>query len=303
MRFRWCRFSDLQACRSLLSPVYGENRQLDAQLPRIWKAWLADRGGAWLVIEDEDAAATYLQGFLAVMFVRPGFAPRAQKRAPPALAVYESALSGQSPVLSYKEVRSANTHASLTAVVLHLALRDAMTRRQRHHAMQVASEAIYFSLSGYRIDALLCDEEAQGRTSIGASASTPADGMDGARAPGFLAPSVLQPLSFLFCARRPKLGFSPAQQLVLNHALLGATDAEIARELGISNDAIKQTWRGIYQRVSCVAPHWFTSDKERGAGTRGAERKRRLLERLRHRLEELRPYDFNARSSEGRLAT
>lgn len=97
--------------------------------------------------------------------------------------------------------------------------------------------------------------------------------------------------SFLFEYAPPQIFFSPSQQRLLQVAMRGGTDEELARELHISRSGVKKAWRAIYDRIFSQAPDWLpdnapaeVSDRERGPS-----RKHRLLARLRDHPEELRP--------------
>lgn len=89
----------------------------------------------------------------------------------------------------------------------------------------------------------------------------------------------------------PSIGYSSRQQDLLELAMEGRSDSEAAAALGISEDAIARRWRSIY-RLS-------EKDEEVQARFRAAEqglkapstRKRYiLLDILRQRREELRPW-------------
>lgn len=108
-------------------------------------------------------------------------------------------------------------------------------------------------------------------------------------------PAAVNPLSHLFHSLPPRFGLTGAAQRVLQRALLSQTDSEIAADLGISQDAVKKTWRLIYQRVDDVAPHLFRTVHPTAHLHRSAERRRYLLDYLRTHLEELRPVNAAGR--------
>ena len=83
---------------------------------------------------------------------------------------------------------------------------------------------------------------------------------------------------------KPKLGLSLGEQEVIEFALLGHTDAEIAVLLKIGEDGLKKRWRAVYARVSAA-------DSSLIPESAAPQIKRKLiLEALRGRLEEIRPY-------------
>jgi len=95
----------------------------------------------------------------------------------------------------------------------------------------------------------------------------------------------------LFDYHVPTLGFNRSEQRLLERALSGATDEQLARMLGISLPTAKKMWVSIYNRVEDRLPA-LVSDPLRSdspAGSRGKEKRRGLLAYLREHLEELRP--------------
>ena len=102
--------------------------------------------------------------------------------------------------------------------------------------------------------------------------------------------------SLLFHALPPRFALSASAQRILERAMLLHSDEEIAGQLEISVDAVKKTWRAIYQRVDNVAPRMFGSVvRASNPSHRSSERRRHLLDYLRTHLEELRPMDGRTR--------
>lgn len=85
-------------------------------------------------------------------------------------------------------------------------------------------------------------------------------------------------------APKPRLGFSLAEQEVLEHALLGAPDDRIAELVGLSEDGLKKRWRAVFQRVAETEPELLP------ASVPVQSKRKLLLDALRMRLEEIRPY-------------
>jgi hypothetical protein len=93
----------------------------------------------------------------------------------------------------------------------------------------------------------------------------------------------------LFATAPPRCAFSRKRQRVLEGAVNNMTDREIAAALGIKANAVAQHWRKIYQRVEQELPFLFR-DLAAGSGTRGAEKRRRVVAYVAEHPEELRPY-------------
>jgi hypothetical protein len=97
-------------------------------------------------------------------------------------------------------------------------------------------------------------------------------------------------MSSLFSYEPPRIYFRPAEQRMLLAALRGLSDEGLVGELGISQSAVKKTWRSAYHRVSQAAlPELPLSTTVATETKRGKEKKQPLLEYLRRHMEELRP--------------
>lgn len=83
---------------------------------------------------------------------------------------------------------------------------------------------------------------------------------------------------------RPHLGFTRADQKLLELALLDHSDRDAAAALGISIEAVKKRWRSIYAKVARMEPALLRADLN------GADQRRTLFQSLRSNLQELRPY-------------
>jgi DNA-binding CsgD family transcriptional regulator len=88
----------------------------------------------------------------------------------------------------------------------------------------------------------------------------------------------------------PRFGFSPAEKEQLFTAMIGATDAELADEFGVSPETVRKRWRSIYERVSADPDLALLPRAENEDAKRGPEKRTLLLQYLEHHLEELRPY-------------
>ncbi len=102
--------------------------------------------------------------------------------------------------------------------------------------------------------------------------------------------------SFPFQYAPARFSFTAGQLELLDRSLRGETDEELARSLCLSLSAVKKRWRSIYERVELCDPHIVMAGSgvdENGATAfeqkRGAEKRRHLLNYLRHHPEELHP--------------
>jgi len=98
----------------------------------------------------------------------------------------------------------------------------------------------------------------------------------------------------LYATAPPRCAFSRKQQRVLEAAVNNMTDREIAASLGTNANAVVQHWRKIYLRVEQEIP-FLLHDLSAGEGTRGHEKRRRVVAYVAEHPEELRPYAGRAK--------
>ncbi len=321
MRYRLATPADLETFRSLLHPGFAPSLFVRNNLVDLWKALLANNSMRITLIEDPDLPThEAIQMVGASVFLREDFAENYLKQPYPGLSakLYEDALAEDSPVLSYKEIREANSHGGLHLLMLHFALRDPdLSHPRTQEVMFAVNTAFFFFYGGYHLKTAM--QEVYGLQAaeymkaggfhivdyFGAASDESSNVASLELKPYFLLlrkddvqPSAVNPLSFLFYPMQPRIHFSSGEQRVLELALLNESDAEIAQALGVSPDAVKKTWRRVYERASRVAPHLAPPESEGAAnGVRGAEKRRHLLDFLRIHLEELRPHEPPARLS------
>jgi len=98
-------------------------------------------------------------------------------------------------------------------------------------------------------------------------------------------------IASLFVYTPPRFHFSRSERALLQHALMGRTCEQLAISLSLSRWTVKKRWHAIYDRVADVDSDLLPPSIAYGAHacSRGAERRRRLLNYLRQHLEELRP--------------
>jgi hypothetical protein len=314
VRFRLATEHDLPTCRTLLHPGFRASPAVRDQMVRLWTELLASRPGTFGVIEDSARPhPDAIEAFGFSVFVTDRFAEAICGCPRPYLAalIYEDMLGGRSPVLSQGEIRDANASDGLNLAVLHFGLRDPdMTKERTQRALQAGMAAFYFFHGGYKLKVLL--QEVYGKQQAdyvcagGGRVFGDFDGSAGVGVAGapaehrpflfvqsrkWVTPAAVSPLSSLFHTPKPQLGFSPTEQHVLVRALLNESDVEIAAALSVPLDAVKKAWRRIYERMATAIPYLLDRPEQAElTNHRGREKRRHLLEYLRHHLEELRPY-------------
>jgi hypothetical protein len=319
MRYRFAKPADLETLLALLPPSFEPSPRVRESLVELWRSLIADGSSRITVVEDPEQPASHtVQAIGASAFVNDNFV-RAYLADPyPNLSaeIYERILEGQSPLLSEREIGVANSGDGLNLVMLHFALRNPnLDDAKTQQVMVAVNAAFFFFYGGYRLKLAL--QEVYGRQAaeymkaggfhIVSDFNATVNGhTDHSRDvhPYLLLlrkdqvqPSVVNPLSFLFYPVAPHIHFSPAEQKLLELALLNKSDLEISKDLGVSLDAVKKAWRRAFERATTKAPNLLGADEGfSDAGQRGTEKRRHLLEYLRIHLEELRPVERGRRT-------
>lgn len=102
--------------------------------------------------------------------------------------------------------------------------------------------------------------------------------------------AMLTPLMPLFVYSPPRLGLTPPEQELLQAALRGATNRELAEELGITESAVGSRWSRILARVADV-PGWSAVPSGGdNSPRRGAQVRHHLLRYVASHPSELTPH-------------
>ncbi len=217
---------------------------------------------------------------------------------------------GDSPLLSEKQVREANSKGGLNLAVWASTVRMADIRR-----VEVWQELMTTFLDehrGYLLKELVAQGESaehlEGIRNTGIRLFKCPDGGYGdfgatnleelktkphiVGTTGELARGVpISWIGLIFVHEVPRFGFSRSEQRLLLSALAGGTDENLSDELGISLSTTKKMWRSIYRRVAARNPELIPGDSQTDDETskRGKSKKQHLMPYLREHLQELRP--------------
>lgn len=281
---------------------------LPALLPRL----MATPACPMVVFEDapKELGGARFFSWAATLFVRPPVIEAYLAAPRPALAaqVLESLIDGGQPLLSFDEMRRANSGPGLLAIVVSLPLgRFAWDHPVLDQLRRSAPLAFMHCVAGHRLQAIyyevftraVADYVRRGGyrllhdfSAAAGTGSIPADAQPHMLrlVEGDLQPGAMSFASHLFNPPRPRLRLSPAEQRVALKALAGAPDWAIAEMLGLSLETVRTHWSSIYARLSATLPEFAErSDREKRI-TRGPERRRRAVEYLRQSMHELRPH-------------
>jgi len=313
---------DVRGCVDVIAahPIVGRRyAETISQLSDAWLHCLGSNAFHGRTFEDISGSHVRLLGAGVRAFVSDAFM-REVKTPPffwygPELA--RRITSGNSPLLSDKEVRDANSSGGLNLLVWEgcISLEDS-GRPELHREMGDAVMADHrgFLIKEYVVQAAVpdvlhvltnagaCAVDKNGRY----AAFGKEDVLDLFQRPhviGWTRELAIGEmgawLSNLFVYDAPRFELRPSEQKLLLAALTGATDDALCDELRVSRSAIKKTWQTIYERVAArdskLIPELLTHDD---ATKRGKQKKHRLLAYLRDHPEELRPVSRRLRGSE-----
>jgi len=313
-RFRMGTHRDVPHCLAFLPRAFRADASMRARLPELWGRVLDGDAKTFAIVEDlERPYPDGIEAYGLSVFVSDRFAEafRASPRPGLAAAIYERLLAGDDVLMTAAQLAKANATTGINIAALHFGLRNEdLADARTAHALMAGSAAFYFFHGGWRINTIFNEVygtqaarfmEAGGFRLVHDYARE-SPGTFGGVPPGhmpylfmlcreWVEPGAINPLSQLFFAPAPRIGFSAAERRVLERALLTEADPQIAASLGVSADSVKKTWRNIYDRTKRRAPFLLPANDSLSSGSRGQEKRRHLLGYLRTHLEELRPFE------------
>ncbi len=315
MQHRPTRAEDLSACLALIPEAPLFDAAARPSLLRLWREVLTRRCAESAVICDEKRPpGSQIVGFGLSVFVTEEFAHEAKTRLPPYIDkhVLDRWAWGCSPLLDLDAIREANSGAGLHLLIMHHGvMEDSLTPEEVSHARILLFDAFRAYHRGYRlkdfIDEVYGENQLERYTARGPRLLTDYETFfrSGAvppvppgRHPYLIGTTREEALARegtytfeVFSYVPPRFRFTPEEQELLHHALLGRTDAELGHPLHAALATVKKRWASIYDRVASIDPELLlgTADAVPSEGRRGPEKRRRLLGYLRQHPEELRP--------------
>lgn len=318
--FSWrkTRVADLPECLKVQPAQSGAEQIGPSRALEAWQSLLQmDHAIRSIVIERISNGTPEIVAFGMAAFVKRDFADREVESPRPGLnsRIIASVGDGNRVIASYEEVREANTRGDLQQVILQTMWKDSsLNAAQRDEVRMMRGLAFGELYSGYcfsRVLRELVDELdfwdiegypgfhildrfeafrlANPETSWNPKRALAAVTVESIRAhPGSAVAALFHRFS------EPRLGLTRSEQELLEVALDGMDDRTASKALFVSLPAIKRRWQSIFDHVSSVSPELCPSD---GNGTRGTQKRQRILTYLRNHREELRPFDFRKRPS------
>lgn len=308
---------DLPKCYALHEPARLHAEKSTGVLLEMWRTLLSTGAMQLSLVEDRTRlVSSRVVAFRATVFVTDEFCSEARTMPRPYLGVElaKRYLAHRLPVLNREQIARANAREGLNVVMCFEGCAEyGFTREQFLAVREKQSEAFYLGLRGYRIKEFLAEpvgrETAQWM--LGAGARLRRDYSNYFRKNGLSEPegskrpyllgltkeeALARPgssIAGLFIYTEPRFHFNLSQRVLLQHALMGETCEQLAASLSLSTWTVKKRWQAIYDRVGDVDSELLPPPiaYSANASSRGAERRRQLLNYLRQHLEELRPYE------------
>lgn len=287
--------------------VYDE--EAICSLLRLWRETLEGRSGTSAVVEDTDRLErSRIVAWGLSVFVSDSFMIDVKTRLPPYVGLHllRRWSDGHSPILTLSEIRRANEGDGLNILALHHGWLENTAPDQVIAAQQKLAESFNAYHAGYKVKEFLHEvygaESVRHYRNIGvllrkeyADQPTPTPPPPPGREPRLVGITREEALSRpgtlamgIFLYAPPRFGFTNGERDLLQQALDGRTDEELAQVLHVSLATVKKRWEAVYDRVADVVES-LTLPTNVTIGRRGAEKRRRLLAYLREHPEELRP--------------
>jgi len=296
------------ACGGTFYDIYKQGLSADAL--RAWIQLIEAGAITGDVLEDLDRPPqSRIVGVGAGAFVTDDFVREAESTMPPFMRaqLIERVLTGRSPVLTGRDVRSCKSPLNLVILTGTMEKPD-LTSRELREVRNRGIEAGLARFRSYPLKSWLSEfYDPEQRAMFEASGLTvrrdyseyfalhpPPAGLPKPFLVGVNREEVASRdgtiFSILFEHAPKRLCFSPAEQSLLRDALRGDTDEECAIHLDVSLSAVKKRWSGIYDRVAAADPNLLPDgSSESGDRLRSREKRRHLLNYLREHPQEIQP--------------
>jgi hypothetical protein len=312
--FSWrkTRAGDLPACLALHPAKNGGETVGSALAFNAWRQlFQMTHATRTAVIEMNGKCEATIVGFGLAAFVRKSFAEAEVTNPRPGLnsRIIESIANGEPVIATFDEVRDANTQGDLQQVILDTSWHNTLLSPTQRDEVRVLLGLAYMELHvGYHFSRILSEmvdeldlwhvrdhrsfqiadrfeayRLANPDTKWNADRALLVATLDSMRSdPHSIAAGLFQH------HLEPRFAFTIGEQQLLEAALEGVDDASAASSLFVSLPAIKRRWENIFDRVGSIRPDLCPL----GNGTRGIQKRQRVLSYVRNHPEELRPFNF-----------
>lgn len=319
LRTRPAQIDEIPSLFERFGQGFAYREEIRPHVPRIWQQLVLEERLIVNVFEDLDQSSTPAIALEVRAFVTPSFfnshlagqQPYAGNR------LIEAILAGHDPVLTRAQMKQAHRGEGLYCLMLNdpigrteftdqelaqvdlawtLELGNLSYVNLKETALELYGDAL-LSLAGH-CGTLLRNDFAEfwetHGSEIGSEHRPYIVGMNREEATWNRGSHMAQ----LFARRWPRLTLTRPQQELLQFAILGQTDQELADSLYISLSAVKKRWTAIYASADAALPGLFPAASFSEDMARGTEKRRYLLNYLREHREELEPLNAIERSPE-----
>jgi DNA-binding CsgD family transcriptional regulator len=306
---------DIAACCTLLEEFrFVYDNVTWRSLPGLFSSLLKIGALQLCLVEDRAAADNAsIVAFCASIFVADAFCSEARAKLPPYLGLQIARRFQESKLLALdrKQIAFANFKTGVSVVTGFCGTQcDSLPRERVFAVREKVAEAFRLAHQGYNLKEVICGPIGEDtlQWALDAGFRLRRDYSDFYHAANFQMPETAKRpwlvgltkeealanygsrASGLFVFTAPRFRFSLCEQAVLRRSLVGETDEEMASHLCISPWTVKKRWQSIYERVSRSDVRLLRSAiREVASESRGAERRRHLLDYLRQHPEELCP--------------
>ncbi len=302
---------DLPECLRLHPAKMGAERIGVARALRAWERIFQDEDACTsALVERPSASVREVVGFGIAVFVTRAFADAEVAHPQPGLnaRIIESVDAGRSVIPSYRYLQEANARGVLQQVVLYTSWKhERLSLAETNEVRSLLARAYLEVHAGYRLERMLCElvdehdfwhvRDYRGVAVISRFEEFCAAHPDSPwNVPRGLAQATAQTLaadpgsvaaSPYLNHVRPRFGFSRGEKKLLEKALWGCDDQELAYLLRRSAPALKRRWSGIFQKVARQRPDICPPAQ---GDIRGPQKRYRVLAYVRSHPEELRPF-------------
>ena len=314
LNYRLTELTDLESCYPFIRDRFHYEENLKKDVLPLWKILIEEGCCISQVVEDRDQPVEKRHvAFGMSFFATDRFMEEAKTSLPPFLhlRVLEKWKRGIRPFIKKEEVSKAQAGQGLNVIALHYGWDFHRYNLENFIKIrQFCTQAFLTLVSGYRVkdfaEEVYEPEERDIITNLGCDTYRDYKEFLGSK---YLPKSVEKGHPYLMGvtaerARKkpgtaaaaiallgsPRFYFQSAEQEILRRALLGESDEEIAKSLGISLITVKKRWQGIYDKVERVDAELLAeASQENQENGKMKQRRRYLLKNLRDHPEELWP--------------
>ena len=310
---------DFEACFNLLHNRFVFTKTKTAKaLEALWGHALREQNALSSVIEDQERPqGKKIVGLGFSVCATDDFMEelRANLTPYPALQVLRLLKQGRKPFLNLSEIARLNAGEGLNSLTLTYGWNRRLPEPDQDQLRLKLMDAFLMAHRGWRWKEFI--QEVYGAESKANMAAIGMKLLGGYRESTLLPLPPASSCPYLFGIRRdsrkfldrdflfaqffnytpPRFGFSAGEKDMLTLTLEGNIDLEIAKSLHLSLWTVKKRWQGVYRKVDRKDQALLKPKPSASAALKEStdlQRRRRLMEYLRHHMEEIRPY-FHSR--------